>query len=40
MSIEDGNIGIISNGAGYCMASMDVLSLYGAKASNFMDLGG
>lgn len=40
IDIEGGNIGVISNGAGYCMATNDLLSQYGAKAANFLDLGG
>ncbi len=36
----DGNIGIISNGAGLTMAAMDYLSQGGASPANFLDLGG
>jgi succinyl-CoA synthetase beta subunit len=36
----DGNIGVIANGAGLTMATLDVLSLYGGKAGTFLDLGG
>ena len=40
INLEGGSIGIIANGAGLAMASMDLLTLYGAKPANFMDLGG
>lgn len=36
----DGNIAIVCNGAGLTMAALDVLSLSGAKAACFVDLGG
>lgn len=36
----DGNIGVIANGAGLTMATLDLLSLYGGKAGTFLDLGG
>jgi len=36
----DGNIGIISNGAGLCMATVDLLELKGGKPANFVDIGG
>ncbi len=36
----DGNIACICNGAGLTMATLDVVSLYGGKASTFLDLGG
>lgn len=35
----DGNIGIISNGAGLTMATMDQLGLAGGRPANFMDTG-
>lgn len=35
----DGDIGIISNGAGLTMATMDQLALAGCKPANFMDTG-
>ena len=35
-----GNIGLISNGAGLGMATMDMISLHGGRAANFLDLGG
>jgi succinyl-CoA synthetase beta subunit len=36
----DGNIGIISNGAGLTMSAMDFMREYGASPANFLDLGG
>ncbi len=36
----DGNIGIIANGAGLTMASMDIIDFYGGKPANFLDIGG
>ncbi len=36
----DGNIGIIGNGAGLVMATLDMVSLYGGKPANFLDVGG
>jgi succinyl-CoA synthetase beta subunit len=36
----DGNIGIISNGAGLTMSAMDYIRLKGAAPANFLDLGG
>jgi succinyl-CoA synthetase beta subunit len=33
----DGDIGIISNGAGLTMATMDLLQLHGGKPANFLD---
>ncbi len=36
----DGNIGIIGNGAGLTMATMDTVYLYGGKPANFLDIGG
>ena len=35
-----GNIGIVSNGAGLAMATMDAVSYFGGNPSNFMDIGG
>jgi succinyl-CoA synthetase beta subunit len=35
-----GNIGIIVNGAGLAMASMDIIQQAGAKPANFLDVGG
>jgi succinyl-CoA synthetase beta subunit len=36
----DGNIGIIGNGAGLTMATLDTVTLHGGKPANFLDLGG
>ena len=36
----DGDIACICNGAGLTMATLDSVSLYGGKASTFLDLGG
>lgn len=36
----DGDIGVIGNGAGLTMATLDTVMLHGGKAANFLDLGG
>jgi succinyl-CoA synthetase beta subunit len=36
----DGDIGIIGNGAGLVMATMDMVHHFGGKAANFLDIGG
>ena len=36
----DGDIGVIGNGAGLTMATIDLVSLYGGRAANFLDVGG
>lgn len=36
----DGSIGVIGNGAGLTMATLDLIELYGGKAANFLDVGG
>lgn len=36
----DGNIGLMVNGAGLSMATMDIIKHYGGKAANFMDVAG
>lgn len=36
----DGNIGVIANGAGLTMATLDVLQQFGGKPGVFLDLGG
>lgn len=36
----DGNIGNIVNGAGLAMATNDLITLYGGKCANFLDVGG
>lgn len=35
----DGDIGILSNGAGLTMATMDLIDLYGGSPANFLDCG-
>ena len=36
----DGSVGVIGNGAGLVMSTLDVVSLVGGAASNFLDVGG
>jgi succinyl-CoA synthetase beta subunit len=36
----EGNIGVIGNGAGLVMATLDVIQYYGGKPANFLDVGG
>ena len=36
----DGNIGIIGNGAGLVMATLDMVNIFGGKPANFLDIGG
>ena len=36
----DGDVGIVANGAGLTMASLDVVSFYGGRAANFLEVGG
>jgi succinyl-CoA synthetase beta subunit len=36
----DGNVGIIGNGAGLVMSTLDVVAQAGARAANFLDIGG
>lgn len=36
----DGNIGLMVNGAGLSMSTMDIIEYYGGKAANFMDVAG
>jgi succinyl-CoA synthetase beta subunit len=36
----DGSIGVIGNGAGLTMATLDLIGFYGGKAANFLDVGG
>ena len=36
----DGDIGVIANGAGLTMTTMDVVSYYGGKPANFLEIGG
>ena len=35
-----GSVGIIGNGAGLVMATLDMVELFGGKAANFLDIGG
>jgi len=36
----DGNVGIIGNGAGLVMTTLDLVDYYGGKPANFLDIGG
>ncbi|MGB9676128.1 MAG: ADP-forming succinate--CoA ligase subunit beta [Candidatus Bathyarchaeales archaeon] len=36
----DGDIGVIGNGAGLVMATLDTIQVYGGKPANFLDVGG
>ena len=36
----DGNIGVIGNGAGLVMATLDAIQLFGGEPANFLDVGG
>ena len=36
----DGDIGVVGNGAGLVMATLDLLNYFGGKPANFLDLGG
>jgi succinyl-CoA synthetase beta subunit len=36
----DGSIGVIGNGAGLTMSTLDLIGFYGGKAANFLDVGG
>jgi succinyl-CoA synthetase beta subunit len=36
----EGNIGILGNGAGLCMSTLDVVAQAGGKPANFLDAGG
>lgn len=36
----DGSVGVVANGAGMAMATMDLIYLYGGKPANFLDIGG
>jgi succinyl-CoA synthetase beta subunit len=36
----DGNVGVMVNGAGLAMATMDVINMAGAEPANFLDVGG
>tara|TARA_Y100000310_G_C20692427_1_gene823216 strand:+ start:317 stop:1291 length:975 start_codon:yes stop_codon:yes gene_type:complete len=36
----DGDVGVIGNGAGLVMATLDTLAYYGGRPANFLDVGG
>ena len=36
----DGDIGIIGNGAGLVMSTIDLVQLFGGRPGNFLDIGG
>ena len=36
----DGNVGVLANGAGLTMTTMDVIHYYGGKPANFLEIGG
>lgn len=36
----DGDIGVVGNGAGLVMATLDTIQYYGGKPANFLDVGG
>jgi len=36
----DGNVGIVGNGAGLCMSTLDVVAQAGGEPANFLDAGG
>ncbi len=36
----NGDIGIVGNGAGLVMATLDIVNLYGGRPANFLDMGG
>ena len=36
----DGSIGVIGNGAGLTMATLDLIEYYGGRAADFLDVGG
>jgi len=36
----DGDVGIVGNGAGLVMATLDVIQFYGGRPANFLDVGG
>ena len=36
----DGTVGIIANGAGLAMSTLDVVNQVGGRAANFLDIGG
>lgn len=36
----DGDVGVLANGAGLTMATMDAITFYGGRPANFMEIGG
>ncbi len=36
----DGNVGVLANGAGLTMTTMDVIEYFGGKPANFLEIGG
>ncbi len=40
VSLDNGQIGCLVNGAGLAMATMDIIKYFGAKPANFLDIGG
>ena len=36
----DGDVGLLANGAGLTMATMDTIAFYGGRPANFMEIGG
>jgi succinyl-CoA synthetase beta subunit len=36
----DGDVGVMGNGAGLVMATLDVVAQNGGRAANFLDVGG
>ena len=36
----DGDVGVLGNGAGLAMSTVDVVALAGGRPANFCDLGG
>ena len=36
----DGDVGVICNGAGLTMATLDLINLFGGRPANFLDIGG
>jgi succinyl-CoA synthetase beta subunit len=36
----DGSVGVLANGAGLTMATMDAINYYGGRPANFMEIGG
>jgi succinyl-CoA synthetase beta subunit len=40
VKLDDGNVGVLGNGAGIVMTSLDVVNRAGARPANFLDIGG